>query len=285
MSQVLFQRVVRVLVGSLLVEGLRVQFKVKKTTAITPNECELQIYNLSQKSRAGLQAKGIKIVVEAGYQDHASRIFSGDSRYIDHKHNGPDWVTKVQCGDGERAYRYVKVNESFKPGTTVASVFYRMAVATGLDVSQAVELVGNEITEQFTQGYSTYGRVSEEIDRLLQGRGLEWSIQDGKLQVTRVGQPVKGSAVLLSASTGMIGSPAHGSPEFADKTQGTPIPGQKKPQVLKVKSLLQPGIVPGGLIRLDSLEIKGDFRVQSVLHTGDTFGGDFYTEADVLPVS
>lgn len=269
----LFGRSVTVVVGSLLIKGLRVQFKAKKSTKKEPNELELVIYNLSETSRASLQAKGTRIIVEAGYGETSAQIFSGDSRLIDHQHEGPNWVTKVQCADGERAYLYARVNESFRAGTTVANVFARVAEATGLDAVDAVATVRRTVTEQFTRGYTARGRASAEIDRLLKNRGLEWSIQDGRLQVVAPGVAITTQAVLLSPSTGLIGSPTHGTPAKKGKAQ-----------TLKVKSLLQPGLRPAAKIRIESAATNGDFRVETVIHQGDSLGQDWYSEVEALPV-
>jgi hypothetical protein len=282
----LSQRAVRVIVGTSasakVIEGLRVQFKVKKTTTKEPNCAEVSISNLSETSRASLQSKGVRVILEAGYVGNLAQIFSGDARYISHVREGADWVTKVDLGDGERAYRWARVSESFKAGTTVAAVVSKVAGALGLDTSAAVALVREKVREQFTQGFTAHGRASDELDRLLTGRGLEWSIQDGRLQVTEVGKPAPGTAILLSASTGLIGSPAYGSPE---KKDGENPSTAKKKHVLKVKSLLQPGIRPGARVQLDSLSVKGLFRVEAVTHTGDTHGGDWQSEADLVPAS
>jgi hypothetical protein len=289
---VLSQRAVRVVIGTeasaKVIEGLRVQFRVKKTVSKEPNECELSITNLAEQSRAALQAQGTKVVVEAGYEGELSQLFSGDSRFISHVREGANWVTKVQMGDGERAYRYAQVSESFRAGTSVATVFAKVAQQLALDIADAVAFVRSNTTEQFTHGYAASGKASKEIDRLLSGRGFEWSIQDGKLQVTKAGKAVVGSAALLSPTTGLVGSPAYGSPENSKDHvpfEGSTPKRDKKGQILKAKSLLQPSIKPGGKVRLDSASVKGIFRVQTVVHTGDTAGQDWYTELDLLPSS
>lgn len=278
MSQ-LFQRSVRVIVGSLLIEGLRVQFHVKKTTTKEPNTSDLTVYNLSEDHRSVLQNRGTSLLIEAGYVGSTSLLFSGESRYISHTHEGPDWVSKIECGDGERAYRWARVSESFRPGTRLADAFRKVAEATELDVRDAVATVESLLpAEQFSRGYQAHGRATEHLDALLRGRGLEWSIQDGQLQVLAEGT-AKNTAVLLSPTTGLVGSPAFSSPEHGSKS------GKKKAQVLKVRSLLQPSIRPGGTIRVESASIQGQFRVQSVTHSGDTHGGDWYSDVDALPVT
>lgn len=270
----LFGRAVRVIIDGLLIEDLRVQLKVKKTSKKEPNECHLTIWNLSPESRKALSSKGAKVIVEAGYVGSIARIFSGNARSVDHLHDGPNWLTKVQCGDGETAYRYALVTESFKPGTAVADVFAKAAQATGLDVTDAVNTVRVRVSDQFTQGYTAHGRAALEVDRLLKGRGLEHSIQNGKLQVLPTGTATREQAVLLSPDTGLIGSPEHGTAERKTKAQA-----------LKAKSLLQPDLAPGRKCRIESEAITGDFRIETVEHKGDTAGGEWYSEIECFPLS
>ena len=280
----LFGRSVRLIIGSTLIEGLRAQFKIKKTATKEPNECELSIWNLSETSRAALQAKGTRIIVEAGYISTASVIFAGDSSIIDHKHEGPDWISRIQCGDGERAFKFATLNQSFGPGVSVLEVFKKAAgqlVFKGVSIDNAVKQAQTELTGQFTQGYVLSGRAFSAAAQLAESYGLELSIQDGQLQLIRRASTTQDQAVVLSASTGLIGSPEHGTPAAAAPD------GRKKPQVLKAKSLLQPGIRAGGRVRIEaeSPGNNGDFKVLTVVHDGDTHGGSWYSEIEAVPVS
>ncbi len=265
-------------VGALqkIIENLRVQLKIKQTSGKEPNECTLTIYNLSADSRALLQSKGTRIIVEAGYAGTIAQIFSGTSSFIDHVHEGPLWLTKVQCSDGEIPY-HKPVKGSFKKGTPVATVFERVAELTGLDVKTAATTFKNLVKEQFTKGYTAFGKGGVELDKLVQGRGLEWSIQDNRLQLLPIGGTTNDTAVVLSPTTGLVGSPAHGSPDAA----------RKKPAVLTVKSLMQPTLRPGRKVRVEDCadkSVNGNFRCVSVTHEGDTAGGAWYSEAEITPI-
>lgn len=295
MGAPLEDRRVRLAVESLLITDLRVAFRVKKTLKKEPNECEVTISNLSEKSRAALQKKHVKVILEAGYADTLAQLFAGDSRFVDQIHDGATWNTKIQCGDGERAYRYLRVAESFRPGTRVSDVVNTVAKALGMRVvGHTAELA--KVTEQFVQGYTAFGKVAHELDHLLLSRGFTWSIQDGTLQVLKVDGATGDSILRLAADTGMIGSPEHGSPEkdaplpqlSGDaEDAGFTVPAKKKqgPPVLKVKSLLQPGLRPGRKVKVESVGVTGVFRVETVEHTGDTHGEPWFSEIQCLPTS
>lgn len=295
MTTELFERKARVALGTILISDLRIQFKVKKSLKKEPNTCEISVSNLNEQSRSALQKGKIKVVLEAGYPDNISQVFAGDSRTVDQVLKGATWDTKVTCGDGERAYRYLRVAESFRPGTKVADVVQQVADALGLKVVGQTSAL-KAVTEQFVHGYSPFGKVATELDHLLTSRGFTWSIQDGQLQILQVDGTTNHSVIRLAEDTGLIGSPEHGNVEkqaplaqmsgdAADVDFSVTAKRRTGPAVLKVKSLLQPGLHPGGKVQVEARGIKGLFRIEQVEHTGDTFGGEWYSELECLPTS
>lgn len=271
----LFGRRVVVTVDTLQVEDLRVQFQVKKTLLPEPNTLNLRITNLAEKTRALMKKKGAKVLVEAGYQGSTSQIFAGDARTIDHIHEGSDWVTHVQCGDGESSFGYDTHSASYKPGTKVKDI--AMAVAKSMRVSPGnivkAFAAGGLKVDEMVNGYAAHGKASAVMTRLMRAAGLEWSIQDGAIQVLKPDSARDATAFVLSSDTGLIGSPDHGTP---DKKGG--------PTVLKVRSLLQGQIRPGSRLELQAKELRGSYRAETVEHVGDTAGGDWFTNIEARPL-
>jgi hypothetical protein len=271
----LFDRRVALTVGGHRVTDLRVQFKAEKTLKPEPSKLDVQVYNLSAASRAQMQSRGTPVLLEGGYAARVGLVFSGQSRTIDHVHTGPDWVTHIQCGDGETAYATAFISSSFAPGTRVSDVVVAIGRALGLNpgnlLAAAAEAGAGDL-QQYVQGHSVHGKAATELTRVLKAVGYGWTIQDGKLQLLRVGAAVPGEALLISPATGLIGSPEHGAPQKAGK-----------PSFLKVKSLLQPDVRPGARIQVQSQSTKGLYRAINVRHSGDTHGGDWYTEVEALP--
>lgn len=264
------------------VTDLRFTFKVKKNLAKEPNTCEVVVTNMSEQTRASLQDRTLRVTVSAGYEGTESVIFVGDSRHIDSAPEGADWSTKIQCGDGERGYRHGRVSESFRAGVPVTRVLQKIADGMGLDSAQVTGVDGLR-GRQYVGGYAAHGRASRELDRILKGYGYEWSIQDGKLQVLAPEESTQESVILLSAETGLVGSPTLNTPSptqslnpFTNKVEthgGRP--------TLKCKSLLQPELRPGRRVDVDSVVgVKGRFVLHEVVHTGDTAGGEWYSELE-----
>lgn len=283
----LFNRQVTLLVGNppqvdnyvlttpnaLKIEKLRIDFDIEKDDKPKPGKAKVEIYNLNAAHRSQLEAKGLRVILKAGYPGTQAQIFSGDSRYGNSEKHGPDWITKLECGDGERSFTQARVSESFGAGSSITDVIRSVGKATQLDTGNLLEKA-QDIVRTFSDGYVAHGLASTELTRLLEPAGLNWSIQDGRIEVLDLLETITaGDVPLISKDTGMVGSPEFGT--------GEKLKGQA---FLKVKTLLQPGIRPGSKFELRSLAIRGFFKCRKVKHTGSTHGGDFYSEIEALHV-
>jgi hypothetical protein len=266
-------------VDGVRIAGLRIQFRVEKSIRQEPSTLDLRVFNFSAAHRAGMQKKGAKVILEAGYADGLEIVFSGDARTVDHvRDSTPEWVTHIQCGDGERAYLYSRINQSFGPGTSVKQILSAMAQAMGVDLGNsaskisAAQLRGG--LAQFQHGYVASGKTAAEFSRLLKTAGLTWSIQDGALQVLAGDADYANTTVpLISQGSGMVGSPDHGTPD--KKGQAS---------ILKVKSFLQPSIRPGMRVQIKSNTANGLYRVEKLSHQGDSAGPEWYTILETRPL-
>jgi len=253
---------------ALKIDGLRTTFKLTLDDKPEPNAAEIAVWNLSADSRAQLNGKGFRVILSAGYSTATEQIFSGDVRRFDHQRIGPDWVTKIEVGDGERAFKHARISESFKPGAQLRDVLAKTIGAIGQDPGNALAKIQN-IAGEFAGGYVAHGRAALELTRLLEPQGYGWSLQNGRLQILGPGEYTDEEGPLVSPDTGMIGTPEVGSPE-----------AKGKPAVLKVRSLLLPRMRPGQRFELRSDAKRGTYRASKVVHSGDTAGAEWYTEIE-----
>lgn len=288
----LFRRKVRVLgykaavgkfftepVDGIVVEDLRVQFVVERNLRKEPNRCEIAITNANDVTRKFFASKPMTVLLEAGYDGDGSpgsaslrRIFQGDVRHTSSRIDGPDWITTILLGDGDRAYRHGRVNKSYAAGTKILTVLADAAKACGLALPAPV-LADPNLAGEYATGMTLAGRAATTLTDVLTTYGYAWSIQGGKLVVLRDEDTTAGAAILISEATGMIGSPELSAP---DKGKGKP--------TLAVTTLLYPQVAPGGTIRVESRAVTGNFKVERVTSTGDTHGEDFKTEIEAKPV-
>lgn len=264
----LWGREAYVIANDVEVRGLRLVFKAKKTTKPDPNGLDLKIYNLAPHRRASLTAsKTPPVVLVAGFPGSSQVIFSGLARTIDHVREGADWVTHIQSGDGEQAFGRFGAS-SFAPGAALADVVDELTKQMRISAVDAVaqlrrgDIAGGSKT--FLQGFTSAGRSVRDLDKALKSAGIEWSIQDGALQLVPPGKATQERAFVLSADSGLIGSPDHGAPGK-----------DGEPPILKAKCLLNGAITPARTIRLEAISRQGFYRVETVEHAGDTHGPEW----------
>ena len=205
----LFQRSIRVSFGLAnqpftVVTGLFMQFDVEKTSEKTPNRVRIQITNLNETSRSTLEQKNVIVRLEAGYQNQLDELFIGNISKGSSERGGHDWVTSIEAGDGEKAFGTAQVNTTLGPGANTKQVLETLAAALGKGIGSIKGVLDTDI---FQNGITLTGDVSQRIDEITDKMGLEWSIQDDKLQVLPPDVPSEELGIILTPETGLIGSP------------------------------------------------------------------------------
>lgn len=269
----LFQRDWRVVVGTLGISApIDIEFEVKKTLKPEPNTCSLKIFNLDRTHRRAMEqnyslpTSKVPVAISAGYQNGPlHQIFLGELRAGMTTTDGADQVTELSTGDGEKAIATARLNVSMGAGTPISVVLAEMAAALGVkpgNVQQAVSLLEAKGVFQFSiKAQYLKGNSAQHITDLAKSAGMEWSVQDGALQFLNLGQPLVGQALLLNADTGLLGSPSVDSKGL-----------------LHGKTLLIPGLSPGVLVMMDSLTVKGGYRVETVEYKGASLGDEWGAE-------
>lgn len=264
---VLFRRKVRVVVDTIDVTGLDVQFSIKKSLKPDPNTCDLKVYNLNASHRSALEEmKTAAVMIEAGYEKGTSVLFVGTLRTAISVFEGASYVTALSSGDGEKAVRSARVNVSLKKGAKTADVIKAVAGALGVgegNLNDAVSKLSNTgVGDLFSEGAVLSGSAAREMTNICRSAGLTWSIQDGKLQILALKTALEGEAIKLTPKTGLIDSPT------VDNNG-----------IVTVRMLLMPDVFPGRAMVLESARIKGQYRLEECTYTGDTRGTDWYIEA------
>lgn len=261
--------------GSLLVNpggvnkhDLKVAFNVSKGMTGSANTAEIELWNLSEGHRNAVGKELDDVVLEAGYTpttggSNVGVIFKGQMRDVEHRRDGPDIITRISCGDGDKAFRRATISKTFRAGTSVEEVvdeIYKQLEAEGIDRGEWK--FPNDISDRkFKRPYSMCGNCTRELDRLGRSKGFYWSVQNGTMEITPSDGYV-GGVVLISARTGMIETPT-----ITDNG-------------IKVSALLNPEIRPNRRIRVESelIEMNAQdqiYRVGNVNYSGDNRDGSF----------
>lgn len=254
--------------------GLTVAFRIEKSDRPEPNKSTIQIYNLSDAHRSQVEAKGVQCFLSAGYPGQEAKIFGGNVRFALTEKNGIDWITKLELGDGLSAVSGASTwaTQSFRPGALMTEVVKSVGgVMKTLDQGNLIERITQAASGVIMRnGFTCDAPAATVLTELLASQNLDWSVQDGRIQVLAAADYLPGQGPLISPDTGLVGSPTIGA---AERKGG--------PQIIKVKCLLNPALRPGSRFQLQSESLNCVCRCHKVIQTGNSRGGDWYTECEV----
>lgn len=259
--------------GSILINGggtnlhdLKIGFSVTKSISSTQNTADIEIWNLAEKNRNALGKELDDITLEAGYLPpsgggNVGIIFKGQIRDVEHRRSGADIITKLSCGEGDKAFRKATIAKTYPAGTKVETVvedIYAQFEAEGIDRG---EWKFPDELPPFKRPYTVCGGCKRELDNIGRGKDFYWSVQNGTMEIIP-GDGYIGDIVILSPSTGLIDTPT-----ITDNG-------------VKAKALLNPEIRPNRRVQIKSevLEMNAEnseYRVSECTYAGDNRQGSF----------
>lgn len=287
MADKLFDRVSRLVVGELDLSNLDMVFKCVKTIKPEPNTLDLSIYNLQESSRDYLMGSGGRFAtqkknissslhgkgfagdkhvcrLEVGYsQADVHQIFLGEIRSCYSMVRGPDIITTLSTGDGDKAIQTSRCAVPHGPQipleTALRAIVTTLGVGEGnLDLAIS-RLKTRGITSIYPRGGVAYGSSWKELQSFARSAELEISIQDGALMILDKGKPLEGKAIRIAPNSGLLESPSIDS-------DGT----------VTAKCFIIPQLRPGAKVAFDSLQVKGGYRILRCEWSGDTRSPDWF---------
>ena len=256
-----------------IIKGLRVNFEITKSILSFPNLARITLYNPNQDTLSALEEKYTRIVLNAGYEGDLRLLFKGDVRNVFQTKTGRDRLLTIYSGDGEKSWQNATFNKTLSESLSVSSAIQEV-LKTFSDVNigtlQGLPQVADKMRGQVLSGSS-----KDIMDNFAEEYGFSWSIQDGEIIITPEQEPLEGDeAVLVTAATGMIGSPT--ITEIG----------------VDVTTLLNPRLLPnrGFIIESINAEVtignlffrnvkrttaEGLYKIQEVVFRGDSRDGDW----------
>lgn len=267
---------------------LRCKFTIKRSNTMTPNTADIRVYNLELQTALRIRDNFKRVILQAGYESNFGVVFQGNiKQVILGRESATDTFIDIIAGDGDHAYNFAIVNSTLAAGSTqsdqVAAASQAMApkgVGTGH--------IGDLPTNQLPRGKVMYGNARNYLRSVSQSTDNAWSIQDEKITFVPLKSYLPGERVIITAKTGMIGTP------------------NQTNEGVNVKCLLNPMIKIGGRIQIDNASVElfkinlnqpnsaanipapvtadGVYFVLVAEHTGDTRGVDWYTSLVCLNI-
>jgi hypothetical protein len=209
------------------------------------------------------------VLIEGGYEETggAHQLFLGDLRVGTSVKEGPDWVTTIESGDGEAAKINARMKVAMGPGTTPDTAFRAIIKALGLSPGNSQKALAafrsGGAAQMYVQRAVLSGSAWKHAVDFCRSANLEFSVQDGAVQIVDTNKVLAGKAVRLTPETGLVGSPSVDA-------KG----------VLSCSAFLQPGLAVARLVVLDSPSVKGNFKIQRVQYECDTHGQPWYAHIE-----
>lgn len=258
--------------NAIQITGMRVKFEIKKNLGKEPNTCTCSVYNLSEDTRRALDKKPLYATLRAGYDGVPRLLFQGHITFVQSRREGTEWETKMQIGDGQRAYSCARMSRSYSGTVTAYQVLNDCAASLGMALPQEARK-DPALQQQLSASIVAHGPTRDVLTRILAPYGYGWSMQNGKLVVLSDLQTTGIAPRVIDQEAGMIGTPERGIPRR---------PGD--PSDVSIDCLLYPEIQPGERIETDSQSLTGQFKVTDVMHSGDTHGSEWQTRIKALPL-
>ena len=255
-------------------ESFKIDFTFARNNNInTPDTCEVSIYNVVNEFFSNIvNPRDVFIEIMGGYGEFKGRLFAGQLNEIKVGRQGLDVVITLIVGDGlagqvktEREYRkkvaYSKIVEDMLNDMKNAGV----EIASGVK-DYVKSLVSGDKTKT---GITFSESVAKGLDKILEPKGLEANIANNELTIRERMKPINRPAVILAWDTGL--SEVRRTIIKLKNREG------KEVDVIGVefKCLINPNLIPGQQIKVESEFINGYFTVLELTGTGNTKDGEF----------
>lgn len=274
-----FDRQIEVFIGNELVSNfitdLRVNFDITKTNSAVSNHGTVSIYNLSDKTRGNVVPLNTNISISAGYKslNGPQQIFQGQVLRVNTVYQFPDVITKIDAGDGITASAQSRQAISFASQVSAIEVLNACANALNIPIQE----IPKDVDDQYQQGFAHTGSVKKALDTVTKRLNLQWSVQDGKLQIIKQDGVSEQPPAQVQNVTGLLES----IQSVGDMTNLLIAQAQEFSPRYMFKCLINPQLIPGGSVQLNQGGINGVFKIIQVQHQGDNFDGDFVSICQV----
>lgn len=261
----------------LLIQDLQVTFDISKSSnnKDKTNSAAIEIYNLSDESLKILDTDYPAAVFSAGYRDIGlKRLFSGEVTLVSTRKNGTDRITQIVMGSGYQALNHQLLSQLTAPGRNVRDVLEEIRKAIP-GVSRGV-YNGTNLNNNLLYGYPLMGTPKEMLNELSEKYSLDYQVEDDVLYVHDKGRANTenfGQAYVFSGTTGLIESPYRVNLQTKRSKKD-----KVKKQGVQFKSLLNPDIQAGDIVKLEDTELDGFYKVDDLRHNGSYRDTPWYTE-------
>lgn len=266
------------MVGDALPMALHISFTVEKADVQSPNTAKIALWNLSPEHIEILSMKDCAVELRAGYGSMTPLAFAGAVTNIVTEKDGADVKTEFEAVDGRVALRDTYVTLSYLGPVSARTVLQDAAAQMGVPVAFSEK--ASFIT---LPSYSFVGQAKDTLSKMCATNRLNWTLQNGIVQIGAVNEPVNTRVYVLSPDSGLIDIPkrlTQGEKNVGNAVENSGVNAAQ--QGWEVVYLLNGAIGVNDYVRVESQKVTGNFRVRKIKMEGDNISGDWLCTAELL---
>jgi len=263
------------------VSDLRVTFNIQKTGVQEAiNYGDITIYNLSPQTECDIIKYGMRVIVEAGYNDgQYGQIFDGDVfQLMWNRENVVDYTLTLHCFDGDSQLNYNIVGMTVQASHDMRSDLLAI-MKNARSPFGGGQIVADIDETPMPRGKVFFGMPKDYFRKIAKANNAQWYYADRHLSFSTLTNVPQDEAIVISPNNGLIGTPQQIEYGVQFRCLLNPaIKIQLNPMRVKLdmSTIRQQKIMIGQLpTRLDQ---DGIYAVSSLTHIGDTRGDDWYTD-------
>ena len=267
----LYDRVVSVEAAGLTFEDLRIVFDIEKTIDPSTNRGVITIHNLAETTETLVYERAREVKLTAGYPETTALIFDGFTERIERVRQDlsrqtiiklTDSVRKGSGDGGSPPTLSGWTHRTFWGVQSVRDIF--TSIVSDLELNPGpLDAIPPSATEN---NWAFSGPASAALNRLLAKVNCSWFEDDGLIRVNKISvsqgdntvQP-DGPTIMVNRETGLIDRPIN-TDEGAE-----------------VLTLLNPAVVIGCQIELESESLSGTWKAVALRHAGGSWSTDRFT--------
>ena len=180
-------------IGDTTPYALHIAFSIQKQELESSNTAKVQVWNLNKSHLATLEEEGCFLTLKAGYGNTLPLILSGSVSYTRTQPDGADVMTEIEVVDGLAEIRDTWVSISYAGKVNSKKIIDDVAAQMGVTVTYSY----NAEFADIPNGFSFVGQAKFALTKACAVSGLEWSIQNGILQVKKPGDVMSKEVYVL----------------------------------------------------------------------------------------
>lgn len=263
--------------GVTITPPMGISFSITKSSSNVKkhDSGEIEIYNLPDSAIKLLAGDYPAAILRVGYANQPLiTILIGEVISASTKKQGAVKVTQLQIGSSYVELNHTTVEELVPEGKSVRQVLEVLQKATS-DITKGV-FSGKNIEQKVLYGYPINGTVRETLNSLCNTYHLEYHIDNKVLYVHDADGTIDENyteAPLINESSGLIEIPYDTKVDLGKAKKSVDNKGG-----VHFKVLLNPTLQAGSIVRVESREITGWFKISDIHHYGGNRTTDWYSD-------